>query len=327
MPSEAETVALPEGWVLVHAGPWQNDYRAEKYGPNGKIEAAAPSEELLLQSIEAYEEKLAAIEIPLVPEHAAIAEAAEPEEALRTVTGPDGELYTEAEWAARDSGYEPTAEAHAEGQEAKKDAADQAGGSDEVESETLELVNTSNQPSDILSVYPGEESINDVIERKAEESAASESERGAENQGIGPHGPGENAPEGYMGGEPETYDPGPEPTETELAMQAEREAQLEALTASEMEKAGVDLAAAEEAAQAAAEAEENAEPAVDQGANPVPAGEAPPVDTPEGQPEAEVAATPAAIAKAEELGVDISTVEGTGAGGNITVSDVTDAAS
>ena len=37
-------------------------------------------------------------------------------------------------------------------------------------------------------------------------------------------------------------------------------------------------------------------------------------------------ATPAAERKAEELGVDLSQIEGTGSGGRITVKDVTDAA-
>ena len=40
----------------------------------------------------------------------------------------------------------------------------------------------------------------------------------------------------------------------------------------------------------------------------------------------EVQATPAAERKAEELGVDLSQVEGTGSGGRITVKDVTGAA-
>jgi large subunit ribosomal protein L20 len=46
----------------------------------------------------------------------------------------------------------------------------------------------------------------------------------------------------------------------------------------------------------------------------------------ESEPEVEVNATEAAERKAEELGVDITTVEGTGQGGRVTVGDVDDAA-
>jgi large subunit ribosomal protein L20 len=48
--------------------------------------------------------------------------------------------------------------------------------------------------------------------------------------------------------------------------------------------------------------------------------------TAESVPEAEVNATDAAERKAEELGVDIATVEGTGQGGRVVVGDVDDAA-
>ncbi len=41
-----------------------------------------------------------------------------------------------------------------------------------------------------------------------------------------------------------------------------------------------------------------------------------------GEPKSRVQATPAAERKAEELGVDLSRVEGTGSGGRITVKDV-----
>jgi len=50
------------------------------------------------------------------------------------------------------------------------------------------------------------------------------------------------------------------------------------------------------------------------------------VETSESQPEVEVNATEAAERKAEELGVDITTVEGTGQGGRVIVGDVDDAA-
>jgi large subunit ribosomal protein L20 len=49
-------------------------------------------------------------------------------------------------------------------------------------------------------------------------------------------------------------------------------------------------------------------------------------ETPESEPEVEVNATDAAERKAEELGVDITTVEGTGQGGRVVVGDVDDAA-
>jgi len=50
--------------------------------------------------------------------------------------------------------------------------------------------------------------------------------------------------------------------------------------------------------------------------------------TPEeaGEQKDKVHATPAALRKAEELGVDLSQIEGTGSGGRITVKDVTEAA-
>jgi pyruvate/2-oxoglutarate dehydrogenase complex dihydrolipoamide acyltransferase (E2) component len=46
-----------------------------------------------------------------------------------------------------------------------------------------------------------------------------------------------------------------------------------------------------------------------------------------GEEKGEVQATPAAERKADELGVDLSQVEGTGSGGRITVKDVSSAAS
>ena len=49
-------------------------------------------------------------------------------------------------------------------------------------------------------------------------------------------------------------------------------------------------------------------------------------ETSESEPEVEVNATEAAERKAEELGVDITTVEGTGQGGRVIVGDVDDAA-
>jgi len=45
-----------------------------------------------------------------------------------------------------------------------------------------------------------------------------------------------------------------------------------------------------------------------------------------GEQKDEAQATPAAERKAEDLGVDLSQIEGTGSGGRITVKDVTDAA-
>jgi pyruvate/2-oxoglutarate dehydrogenase complex dihydrolipoamide acyltransferase (E2) component len=45
-----------------------------------------------------------------------------------------------------------------------------------------------------------------------------------------------------------------------------------------------------------------------------------------GEPKSKVQATPAAERRAEELGVDLSRVEGTGSGGRITVKDVKSAA-
>jgi pyruvate/2-oxoglutarate dehydrogenase complex dihydrolipoamide acyltransferase (E2) component len=44
------------------------------------------------------------------------------------------------------------------------------------------------------------------------------------------------------------------------------------------------------------------------------------------EPESEVEATPAAVRRAEELGVDLSQVRGTGSGGRIIVKDVENAA-
>ena len=58
-----------------------------------------------------------------------------------------------------------------------------------------------------------------------------------------------------------------------------------------------------------------------------PAGdEAEAEETAQGEPDAEVNATEAAERKAEELGVDISTVKGSGQGGRVVVGDVDDAA-
>jgi large subunit ribosomal protein L20 len=52
----------------------------------------------------------------------------------------------------------------------------------------------------------------------------------------------------------------------------------------------------------------------------------PEAETSESEPEVEVNATEAAERKAEELGVDITTVEGTGQGGRVVVGDVDNAA-
>jgi large subunit ribosomal protein L20 len=57
-----------------------------------------------------------------------------------------------------------------------------------------------------------------------------------------------------------------------------------------------------------------------------PTDEAEPAETPESEPQIEVNATEAAERKAEDLGVDITTVEGTGQGGRVIVGDVDDAA-
>ena len=64
---------------------------------------------------------------------------------------------------------------------------------------------------------------------------------------------------------------------------------------------------------------------VDAGVEEVVVGEA---STPgeAGEQKDKVRATPAAERKAEELGVDLSQIEGTGSGGRITVKDVTEAA-
>ena len=51
-----------------------------------------------------------------------------------------------------------------------------------------------------------------------------------------------------------------------------------------------------------------------------------PAEAPEAEASDEVDATPAAEAKAEELGVDLASVEGSGADGRVTVADVEDAA-
>jgi len=321
------------GWVIVHESVSQGLFRAEKVASNGHIEQAGSTMEGLLLAISYYEANLASIEPPPQPELEAIAAEAEPEEALRTVTAPDGEQYTDAEWTARDSGYEATAEAAAEGQEAKTDAANEASAGEEVESETLVTRNSSNQPEDTLQVLPGEESLADVIERKAEESALAEDARGAENQGIGPHGPGEDAPEGLMGGTPETYDPGPGLSQTEQDMNDETAATVDAAVQArdEAEEATPPESSEEEQAEAEAisEAEQTAAEVADTGpVGPADSAEAAAGVAPEGAESAPdaPAATDAAVAKAEELGVDLSTVEGTGADGKIIVGDVEAAA-
>ncbi len=61
-------------------------------------------------------------------------------------------------------------------------------------------------------------------------------------------------------------------------------------------------------------------------AQPETPAEAPPAEVPEAEAEDEVNATDAAARKAEEIEVDLSTVEGTGQGGRITVGDVEKAA-
>lgn len=291
------------GWIVVHESVSQAHFRAEKMVPNGKIEQAGSTMEGLLLAISYYEGYQAKLETPPTPEQvhaqevgdasraAADGEDVEGETAVLTVTAPDGSLMTEEEWSQRDSGYPPAEEAMVERQEINTAAENEAKQPDEgeiVEGETLITESADRQPEDTLLVREGEESLADVFDRKQEESELSESERGAANAGIGPNVPDVNP----MGGEPETYDPGPGLSVTEQAMVEEHAAVAEAEIAKRDE-------AESQAAEAPAEAEE-----------------------PSGGP----VATPAAEAKAEELGVDLSQVEGTGADGKIVVGDVEAAA-
>lgn len=295
------------GWVVVHESVSQGQFRAEKMVPNGKVEQVGSSEASLLLAISYYEGFQASLETPPTPEQAhaqevgdasraaADGEEVEGETAVLTVTAPDGSLMTEEEWSQRDSGYPPAEEAMVERQEINTAAENEAKQPDEgeiVEGETLITESADRQPEDTLLVREGEESLADVFDRKQEESELSESERGAANAGIGPNVPDVNP----MGGEPETYDPGPGLSETEQAMADEHTAAAETQQAARDED---EAAAAKASTEAPAEAEAATGGAV---------------------------ATPAAEAKAEELGVDLSQVEGTGADGKIVVGDVEAAA-
>lgn len=350
--------AEDKGWVVVHESVSQGHFRAEKMAPNGKIEQAGSTMEGLLLAISYYEGFQDSLESPPTPEQTHAQEvgdasraAAEGEDvegaetAPLSVTAPDGSRFTEEEWALRDSGYEPAEEAMVERQEINTAAENEAKQPDEdeiPESETLVTESRDNQPDDTLLVRPGEETMTDVIERKQEESELSESERGAVNQGIGPHGPIEgDAPEGPMGGEPETYDPGPGLSETEQAQADEHQQVIEdvieardeetppATTEEEQEAIAAEQADAAERETAAAEDTDTGPVSP---ADSLLASHEPPPDTGETPAEAEEPseappATPAAEAKAEELGVDLNEVEGTGADGKIVVGDVEAAAS
>lgn len=340
--------AEDKGWIVVHESVSQGEFRAEKMVPNGKIEQAGSTMEGLLLAISYYEDFQARLELPPTPELAHAQEVGDASRAAAdgedvegqevaplTVTAPDGSLLTEEEWSQRDSGYPPAQEAMEERQEnatAAENEAKQPAEDEIVEGESIVTMSRDNQPEDTLLVMEGEETMSDVIERKQVESELSESERGAANQGIGPHGP--EGPEGYMGGEPETYDPGPGLNETEQVMADEHQEVIEAQQAARDEEAPPTMTEEEQETVAAeqadrAEAEQVAAETADTG----PVGPADSADaaaglTPAGAeaPTEAPVATPAAEVKAEELGVDLSQVEGTGADGKIVVGDVEAAA-
>ena len=145
--------AEEKGWVVVHESVSQGEFRAEKMMPNGKIEQAGRDEASLLLAISYYEEYQSRLEAPPTPEllHAeevgdASREAADgegeegAEVAPLTVTAPDGTMFTEEEWALRDSGYPPTEEAMVERQEINTEAENEKKQPDDdeiVEGETL----------------------------------------------------------------------------------------------------------------------------------------------------------------------------------------------
>ena len=355
------------GWVIVHEGPWQADFRAEKYlTGDKKVEQAGTTKENLLKAITYYETFQDRVSQPQTPpeviaarergDAARAAAEGDPEavaEVALTVTAPDGTLLTEEEWSLRDSGYEIADKAQEEREERSQAEEDELKGEPEPpESETIVTSSQDQQPEDTLLVRPGEESLADVDERKQEEAVASEAERGETNTGIGPHGPVEGpAPEGPMGGEPESYDPGPGLSETELAKQQEVQAEIdqavqmrdEGLPEREVEKGQPGEAAAEagttdEQAEADAEAqrqaEEDARQREEAAAAAVDVGPVSPADSADaaagvippasGQETAEQAppATDAAQELAAQEGIDLSTVEGTGAEGKITKPDV-----
>ena len=289
------------GWIIVHEDEEGGSYRAERYlDSNTKIEAAGATEGLLLEAINARHEFEDSIEQPPPPEPSNL-------DAAKVVATPLGEL-TEEEWSLRDSGYEPAAEAEEARREQAQQAEDEAKADPRGEIDTEQVVVESqrdHQLQDVLIVHSGEETLDDVVDRKLEQTAQAESDRADAGLGIGPYETDEDGEPVPMGGQPELFDPADLPDgvpATEQAMAEEHQAAIDAAeqTRDEEGKAADKPEAQTKTAEARTEAVQGAKDEAEEGPD----------------------ATPAAAELADEHGIDLNEVEGTGEGGKITKPDV-----
>jgi pyruvate/2-oxoglutarate dehydrogenase complex dihydrolipoamide acyltransferase (E2) component len=357
--------AESNGWVIVHEDEGQGHYRAEKYiDSNTKIEASGVSEGKLLESINAQEQHRASF---VEPEDKPVDETGQPlDEAgfpLRTVLAPDDEALTDREWSTRGAGdvivdedgtrtYGPTeAAARADDRrqeiatevENQKKAEPDNGPTGQIEQESAR----DHQLQDVLVVREGEESLGEVIDRKADESATAESERAAAGLGIGPinYLPQEGEEHGEivlepvpMGGPADYFDPSELPAGVDSASeQVEIREDAEVDKAEELrdehgkqadkpEFAGEIAEAGSEAQQDAKDEAENDQADESEAPASTPEAETPSEEdsAPEqGQPqEGDIEASPAAKELAKEKGVDLKNVKGSGAEGKVTKPDV-----
>lgn len=351
--SEAES----NGWVIVHENESQELYRAERYIDGVKVEASGRTEGLLLEAISAYEAHLGSIE-PAVP--APVNEAGVPlDEAdfpLRSVLAPDDTALTDAEWSQRGEGdvivdeegrhqYGPTeaaSEADARRQEIAADkenllkAEPDVGPVERLDQESLR----DRQLQDSLVVREGEESLDEVIDRKLEESANTESDRAAAGLGIGPpqfEMRGDELVQVPLGGEPSEFNPSDLPAGVDSAEQGvEVRQEAEVAKAEELRDEHGKLADkpenAAQVAEAGSEAQQDAKDEAEEQQDSSSAEDAEAADDGSDQPapaasqespqEGDVDATESAVELAQEKGVDLSNVKGSGKGGRVTKPDV-----
>lgn len=323
--------AEANGWNIVHEDPGAsveiNDpqhgdanlgarlpaYRAEKY-VNGKlVNEYAESEGLLLERIYLYEqnqERIAGpktVEAPIDPDVVPLdADGI----AVRSVIGPGGVEMTEEEWSSRDRNeaiydgekmvYQGPHAVALEADEARqelaadveneKNAEPDVGDTEQIEYDTADSIDSPGQSAGGVVVVRKGESLEDVSVRRDEEKANAESER--VNEAIEASIERKKAEEAA----PEVED---KPSEAEIQSKAIEEKAQE-LGASADEHVAEIREAGAEAVQEHADAK--ADDSSDEEAQPL--------------------ATDAAAKLAEEQGVDLHDVDGSGKDGKITKPDV-----
>lgn len=331
--SRAEVEA--QGWVIVHEDEGQGQYRAERIIDGVKVEQSGVSEGKLLEAISAYQAHLDKF---LDPVPARVDESGMPLDEdgniVRTVTAPNGEELSDAEWSHRGVGdvisrrdeetrVEGPSEAAVEAEEARREISaekeNQRTAEEEVgPTENLDTENRDRQLSDRLVVREGEGSRPEVVDRRLKLSAQRESDRTAAGLGIGPmdlDAEGNLVPPGGASSlsEPDGPDSAEEVVEAREEAEVDKAVELRdehGKSADKPELAGEVAEAGSEAQQELADEKEEAADEEENGADVAPEDS----EAPE--------ATEAAVELAEEKGVDLSQVEGSGKDGKIIKSDV-----